>query len=149
MVQEKKLNPPRVVLDTNCLLSALVFSQGRLAWLRAGWQGGRFIPLVSRETASELIRVLSYPKFKLPREEQELLLTDFLPFAETVRIDSVPEGLPVLRDPDDMMFLVLAKAAKAQALVSGDADILAVGDRLGETLILTTHRFADWLNKQL
>jgi putative PIN family toxin of toxin-antitoxin system len=148
MVQGKKLKAVRVVLDTNCLLSALLFSHGRLAWLRVAWQDRRFIPLVSRETARELIRVLNYPKFKLDREEQELLLMDFLPFAETVLIHTIPEGLPALRDPDDMMFLMLAKAANAHALVSGDADILALGDRLGETCILPVGEFAEWLDKQ-
>lgn len=54
--------PPRVVLDTNCVVSALLFSRGRLAWLRRAWQSGRVVPLVSRGTATKLIRVLAYPK---------------------------------------------------------------------------------------
>ncbi len=76
------MSVPRVVLDTNCLISALLFSTGRLAWLREGWQAGRFIPLVSRDTIGELIRVLAYPKFRLDAREQETLLADFLPFAD-------------------------------------------------------------------
>ncbi|MDQ1302499.1 MAG: putative toxin-antitoxin system toxin component, family, partial [Pseudomonadota bacterium] len=31
--------PPRVVIDTNLVLSALVFAGGRLAPLRLAWQG--------------------------------------------------------------------------------------------------------------
>ncbi|TVP81925.1 PIN domain-containing protein [Thioalkalivibrio sp.] len=49
---------PRVVLDTNCIVSALLFSRGRLAWLRHAWQSGQFCPLVSRATAEELIRAM-------------------------------------------------------------------------------------------
>lgn len=56
---------PRVVLDSNVVLSALLFSRGRLAWIRAAWQGGRFVPLASKPTVEELIRVLGYPKFRL------------------------------------------------------------------------------------
>ena len=32
-------HPPRVVIDTNLVLSALVFAGGRLAPLRLAWQG--------------------------------------------------------------------------------------------------------------
>ncbi|MFQ4135329.1 putative toxin-antitoxin system toxin component, PIN family [Nodosilinea sp. PGN35] len=48
----------RVVLDTNVLVSALVFRQGSIATLRTAWQAQHFIPLVSRATATELIRDL-------------------------------------------------------------------------------------------
>ena len=135
----------RVVLDTNCLVSALIFSRGKLAWLREGWQNGRFTPLASRDTVSELIRVLGYPKFKLDKDEQEALLADFLPYVETVQIRSHPEGLPSLRDPDDVMFLVLSVAAKADALVSGDTDIQVVKHQLKNVSILTVAEFAEWL----
>ena len=139
------MSVPRVVLDTNCLISALLFSTGRLAWLREGWQAGRFTPLVSRDTASVLIRVLAYPKFRLDAGEQESLLADFLPFAETVSIDQSPEHLPEPVDPDDRMFIELAVAAKADVLVSGDAAVLAMKNRLGRMLILTAGEFAEWL----
>ncbi len=64
-------HPPRVVIDTNLVLSALVFAGGRLASLRLAWQDQRVLPLVSRATAAELIRTLAYPKFKLTAAEQE------------------------------------------------------------------------------
>ena len=72
---------PRVVLDTNCLVSALIFSRGCFAWLREAWQGGRCVPLASRDTVGELLRVLNYPKFKLSRDEQEALLAEFCPMS--------------------------------------------------------------------
>ena len=84
MVAKGRVTPPRVVLDTNTVVSALLFGSGRLAWLRLAWQAGQFIPLLGHETAAELIRVLGYPRFKLTRAEQEALLADFLPFAEVV-----------------------------------------------------------------
>ena len=64
---------PRVVLDTNVVLSALFFSQGRLAPLRAAWRRAAFHPLVSKPTVEELIRALTYPKFKLTPEDQREL----------------------------------------------------------------------------
>ena len=93
---------------------------------------------------SELLRVLAYPKFKLTRDEQETLLADFLPYVETVKIDRTPEGLPDIRDADDLIFLVLAAVGRADALVSGDGDIQAVRDQF-HIPILTVAEFADWL----
>ena len=72
---------PRVVLDTNVVLSALVFAQGRLAVVRYAWQSGRCQPLVSPATASELVRALAYPKFGLSADEQRELLADYLPYS--------------------------------------------------------------------
>ncbi|WP_415035290.1 putative toxin-antitoxin system toxin component, PIN family [Azonexus sp.] len=135
---------PRVVLDTNCLVSALIFSRGRFAWLREAWQSKRFLALASHDTVSELLRVLAYPKFKLTSDEQETLLAEFLPYVETVKTDRNPEGLPDIRDADDIIFLVLADAGRADALISGDGDIQAVRDQF-HIPILTVAEFADWL----
>jgi putative PIN family toxin of toxin-antitoxin system len=114
----------RVVLDTNIVLSALVFRAGRLGWVRQAWQAGRLVPVVCRETVSELLRVLAYPKFRLTAEEQEELLADFLPWAETATIPDDPAALPDCRDPQDRVFLLLARVAAVEALVTGDADLL-------------------------
>lgn len=113
----------RVVFDTNTVASALIFSKGRLSWLRDHWQGGQVTPLVSKETADEIIRVLSYPKFKLGKDEIQSLLADYLPFAEIVVVDSSTTS-PQCRDVDDQMFIDLAINGKAKVLVSGDSDLL-------------------------
>ena len=134
----------RVVLDTNCLVSALIFSRGKFVWLREAWQAKRFIALASRDTVSELLRVLNYPKFKLSRSEQESLLAEFLPYVEIVKIETTPEGLPQIRDADDVIFLALAAVGAADALVSGDGDIQAVKAQF-HIPVLTVAEFADWL----
>ncbi|MBW4461931.1 MAG: putative toxin-antitoxin system toxin component, PIN family [Nodosilinea sp. WJT8-NPBG4] len=117
---------PRAVLDTNVLISALVFKQGVLATLRQTWQVKGFTPLVSRTTVTELIRVLSYPKFKLTRVEQEELLADYLPYCN---VRSMPLELPAVpdcRDPLDVPFLQLALVGRANYLVTGDRDLLSL-----------------------
>jgi putative PIN family toxin of toxin-antitoxin system len=120
----------RVVLDTGVVVSALVFTRGRLAWLRNGWAQRDFVPLVSTPTVGELIRVLSYPKFQLTREEIEVLLAAYLPCAEVVRVtDNPPSGLPTCSDPADQDFLELAGAGGATFLVTGDRDLLELGDK--------------------
>lgn len=135
----------RVVLDTNCLVSALVFSKKKMAWLRHRWQSGEITPLVSKDTASELLRVLAYPKFQLTREEQALLLADFLPYAETVTKFKLPPNLPVIRDHADQMFLSLAVAGKAEALVTGDNDLLVIKESFNTPPIMTLGEFEQWV----
>jgi putative PIN family toxin of toxin-antitoxin system len=132
--------PPRVVLDTNVALSALVFGKGVTAQLRAAWQAGRCLPLVSTASVTELVRVLAYPKFKLDPQERRELLADYLPYSETVRIPEPAPAVPNCRDPFDAIFLHLAAAGRAVALVTGDADLLSL-DRVGECPIVTPDVF--------
>lgn len=115
---------PRVVLDTNVVISALLFVGGPAARLREVWQAGRFVPLASTATAAELVRVLAYPKFRLTAEEQHELLADYLPYACAVAVPEPPPAVPACRDPYDLPFLYLAIAGRATWLVTGDADLL-------------------------
>ena len=119
-------SPLRVVLDTNVVLSALVFGGGQAGQLRRAWQAGAFVPLASAVTVQELVRVLAYPKFALTRAAQDELLADFLPYAQTVRMPQPPPPVPDCRDPLDVPFLQLASAGQAQWLVSGDKDLLVL-----------------------
>ena len=124
-----------MVLDTNVVLSALVFVQGRLAPLRQAWQQGRCHPLISTATAAELMRALQYPKFKLLAEEQEELLADYLPYCTTVRMPTKPPKTPPCRDPFDIPFLQLALVGKADHLVTGDKDLLSLADTFARSII--------------
>jgi uncharacterized protein len=141
----KKSTPPRVVLDTNIVLSALGFRSGVAARARVAWQAGAFTPLVSTATAQELMRVLAYPKFQLTKEDRDELLADYLPYTATLRIPVPPPHVPECRDPFDIMFLHLAAAGKAKALVTGDRDLLALA---GQTKfeILTLEAFLATIN---
>jgi putative PIN family toxin of toxin-antitoxin system len=125
--------PLRVVLDTNVVLSALVFGGGMAGRLRLGWQQGVFVPLASIATVQELMRVLAYPKFRLSKLEQDELLADYLPYTVTVRIPQPPPAVPNCRDPLDVPFMQLALAGRAKVLVSGDRDLLALADVFGIT----------------
>jgi putative PIN family toxin of toxin-antitoxin system len=132
--------PSRVVLDTNVVLSALVFAKGNTARLRGAWQTGQCLPLVSTATGRELVRVLAYPKFHLDAQEQQELLADYLPYAEVVHVPRPPPVVPACRDPFDLPFLWLAAAGRAGALVTGDADLLTLV-RVGRCPIMTPDAF--------
>ncbi len=132
--------PPRVVIDTNLVLSALVFAQGRLTPLRHAWQDAHCQPLISSATASEFLRVLAYPKFKLSAADQQELLADYLPYCTTVRMPASLPATPVCRDPFDLPFLQLALAGKAKYLVTGDQDLLSLNGQLA-CPIITAEQF--------
>jgi putative PIN family toxin of toxin-antitoxin system len=121
----------RVVLDTNVVLSALVFAGGRAGAVRGLWQSARVVPLASAATAAELARALVYPKFGLNADEREALLAEYLPWCESVRVPARGMRVPACRDPDDRAFLELAVAGAADALVSGDRDLLVLRGQVG------------------
>ena len=114
-----------MVLDTNVALSALALSADSFVWLRDSWKSRRVLLLVSRVTEAELGRVLSYQKFAMTAEDQSDLLEDYLPYCEMVDVGE-PPVVPDCRDPSDRPFLELALAGRADALVTGDNDLLAL-----------------------
>lgn len=121
----------RVVLDTNIVVSALLFPTGQVTWLRDLWTARRILPLVCRATVRELIRVLAYPKFGLEEDDIQAVLGAYLPLTETVDVTDDPmAGLPLCRDPHDQVSLVLALVGRAEVLVSGDIALRELGGQL-------------------
>ena len=139
------MNQLRVVIDTNVLVSAMLFHQSSVTWLRHAWQSDVIRLLASRQTIEELIRVLAYPKFHLTDAEREDLLGDYLPWCETISVPKEIE-IPDCRDPFDRPFLALTLAANADALVNGDMDLLELTDSF-KALILTPTALEKHLNK--
>lgn len=122
----------RVVLDTNTLVSALLFS-GVASRLVPLWQSRRITVLVSKSILSEYLRVLGYPKFDLGEGEiRDLIEEELLPYAEAI---VVRRSLPaVCRDPEDMKFLECAVAGRAEYLITGDQDLRSIGSYRGITI---------------
>lgn len=121
----------RVVFDTTTVVSALVFRMGRLGWLRQHWRDGGCISLISRATTAELAQVLGYPKFALSPEDRHELLAEYLPHCEV--IEPAERCISQCRDADDQPFLDLSQSGRADVLVSGDQDLLALA---GQTVFL-------------
>ena len=118
---------PRIVFDTNVVLSALVFKSANLAWLRAHWRERECLPLISSATATELMRVLAYPKFHLTTDDRDELLADYLPYCE---VTTTKAKCPLIcRDLKDQALLDLAHSGKASALVTGDRDLLVLAGK--------------------
>ncbi len=115
----------KVVFDTNILVSALLF-KGGLAGLVDLWKRGRLIPVLSRETFQEFKAVLEYPKFSLTHQEIKVIIEEeVLPYFEVVEITDTVKG--ICRDADDDKFIACAVSAAADFIVSGDKDLLDMG----------------------
>lgn len=119
-----------VAVDTNTVLSALLFVNGRLVPLRTAWQSGEVTPLLCAQTAEEILRVLAYPEVKLTPEEREELLADYLPSGEVVAPWQSKPEVPVCRYEKDQIFLDLAAVGAAHWLVTGDRDLLNLSGQM-------------------
>lgn len=139
---------PRIVLDTNCVVSALVFQGSRLGWLRTAWQAGSFVPLADRTTVAELLRVMRYGKFKMSANDREDLLSDYVPYLEVVDLAEADVIVPLLRDASDAKFIDLAVRSESDALVIGDRDLLDIRDELPGLRLLTPVEFQAWLERE-
>lgn len=126
-VRTRKDRPPRVVIDTAVVMSALLFGGGPGSRLRECWQRGYCRPLLCRATLIDLQRALAQPQFGFSRAEQDRLLADYLPHALKVR---VPEALREGDEPPALAYARLAMAGRAHVVVSSDPDLLALQGRL-------------------
>jgi putative PIN family toxin of toxin-antitoxin system len=115
----------RLVIDTNVLVSALIFRDSRHLPLREAWQQGRVTPLLSIATYRELKHVLGYPMFKLEDEAITAAVALIGPYIEWVAIDAERvAALPRCSDRDDQKFLQVALCGNADALLSYDRALL-------------------------
>ncbi|HBG05602.1 MAG: putative toxin-antitoxin system toxin component, PIN family [Geobacteraceae bacterium GWC2_58_44] len=136
----QKVTPVRVVIDTNILVSGLLFG-GKPGKLRDLWIAGRLLPLLSKETFTEFRRVLNYPKFRLsPAEIIMLVEEELLPYADV--LDVTVDASGACRDPNDDKFLALAASGKAAYLITGDQDLLVL-QSFKKTKIVTVNDIAE------
>lgn len=121
----------RLVIDTNVLVSALVFRDSRHLPLRDAWQARTLTPLLSTGTYDELRRVLGYPMFKLDPERINAGLAALDPYIEWVTIDEARAAtLRRCSDRDDQKFLATALCGNADALLTYDRALLKMRRRV-------------------
>ena len=80
---------------------------------------------MSQSIWSEISEVLVRPKFDKYLTIQERQLFLFV-FEQKVRFIDIQENISVCRDPKDDKYLELAISGKAECIVSGDQDLLAL-----------------------
>ena len=121
----------RVVFDTNILISALLFPGGcaEAAVLRV--INGMDEMIISREIIREVLSVLA-GKFGKDREELSRIA---VLLSEIGKLTVPSVRLRVLRDDPDNRILECAVAGEADAVVTGDKAILALGEFRGIRLL--------------
>ena len=139
----------RLVLDTNVWLDWLVFLDADVAPIKAAVTHGTAQIFQSPACANELQRVLGYPLSgrALDAAAQDAAMSVCRAITIAVPQSCTAAGaseLPRCADPDDQMFLELARDCDADALITKDRDLLALATRKVKPLlfrILTPRAF--------
>jgi uncharacterized protein len=128
------------VLDTNVLVSAVLFSRSkpREALDKAQIIG---IVLMSDAVFLEAQEVLLRPKFDkyVTQSKRQAFLEDLI---ETVQFIQVIEQIDECRDPKDNKYLELAVNGNAECIVTGDEDLLVLNP-FRKVNIFTVQKFLE------
>ncbi len=126
-------NKPRIVLDTNLLISFLLANQsvpGKAA-LKA-LERGQLI--ASIYTLEELMEVLGRSKFDayISQNDQKEFITYL---SRVVEITIPTTHLEICRDPNDNKFLDTAVSGNVNYIVTGDNDLLVLNPFMKITIL--------------
>jgi putative PIN family toxin of toxin-antitoxin system len=130
------MDPMRVILDTNIIVSGLISEHGAPAQLLNSWTDGSFSLVTSASQVAEFESVILRPSVRplITPAHAARFIDDLHRFA------TVLDRLPVVirsRDPNDDSLLAMAEAGAADYLVTGDErDVLALESH-GKTTIIT------------
>ena len=122
---------PRAVLDPNVLVSALISPAGAAALLLVELRAGAFELVTSPLLLTELKEVLRREKFRRYASQAEVeAYVELLCRESQTYDDPEPSSEPLGVDRDDEYLISLARAARVDALVSGDPHLLNLGHAL-------------------
>ena len=123
----------RIALDTNILLSVIVFKSRKLAAM-LDWICQNHTLILSTYVLDECREVV--------QRKNAALILESLPYEIVYTPQTLPDhGLFTIRDPDDEKVVYSAISASADLLISGDKDLLAV--ELEKPEILTAAQFCE------
>jgi putative PIN family toxin of toxin-antitoxin system len=134
---KKKAEKPRVVLDSNVFISAVLFGGKPREILDLAIKGLIGIA-VSDDILEEIKGVLEGGKFQFPMKSVYALIREIEDVAELVepkqRIEAVPD------DPEDNRVLECAAEAGSNVIISGDSHLLALRS-FGKIKIMSPDEF--------
>jgi putative PIN family toxin of toxin-antitoxin system len=119
---------PRIVLDTNIFVSALISPTGFPFRILQASRQEKLVHLVSDPIVEEYLRVLDYPHIRKIKGITDTLVAEVVSYLvhRTERVELV-SALDLSPDPDDNVFLDTAVDGKTLMLVTGDkTDLLAL-----------------------
>ena len=118
----------RIVLDTNVTISAL-FWKGYPRAIYDLVKAGKATLLSSMRIEAELVRVLSYPKFRLVPAEILPIVNNLRRYVRFIEVKT--EVDIIKKDPTDNIFLGCALDGTADYIISGDHHLLNIGSYRG------------------
>lgn len=129
----------RVVLDTNVLLSAILFG-GTPGRILAAWRAGQLELVISPDIVEEYFEIGERLSKRYSDVDVQPILA--LIVQNAIIVPSNPLLEDVCDDPDDDKFLACALTASTEIVVSGDKHLRAVSGHEGIS-VLTPRQFAD------
>ena len=139
----------RAVFDANVYVSAYIRPEGAPGQiLELFLRNAAFEIVLSADIIEEVLRAFAYPKIRKAvrgKIDPELWFEDILVLADVIAGDLKTPGAS--DDPDDDKYVAAAIEGRAAFIVSGDPDLLDVGEYQG-VRIITPRTFLDLLNIQ-
>ena len=120
-------NVLRAVIDTNVFLSALLGSES-CGQLYEELKNNSFLPVTSKELMEEIEEVVKRKKFDLTAKEIDDMVTLIGKKSKNVILQ---HKIQICRDIEDNIFLDCAVAGRADYIVTGDKDLLALSSFRG------------------
>jgi putative PIN family toxin of toxin-antitoxin system len=136
----------RAVLDTNVLVSAVLVPHSDVARVLDCWRDRLFVLLLSPALLVELGEVLRYPRLRRRHRWTDTEVGQFVDGLATMAV-VVPgqvTGSLIEADPDDDAVIACAIEGSANAVVTGDQHLLALGEVQG-VHIVTPRQFLNAL----
>lgn len=130
----------RFFLDSNILVSGVAFHGTERSILLASFRKEHEL-VVSDDVVREALEVMRQKFPRLRKDAEEVLAT--------LRLEAIPRRtyagqlreFPGLRDPDDAHVLAAAIAARCEAVVTGDRDLLVLGEVEGVRILRPKQAF--------
>lgn len=113
----------KIVIDTNVVASGVYFGEKPQKLLQCTIEK-QFETFISKEISDEYTEIIERLSLKYPNRPKRLSLDSLVSSCSVVK----PERkIEICRDPDDNKFLECAAEAKCLYVVSGDDDLLSLG----------------------
>lgn len=128
----------RAVLDANVVASSLIQPRGASGRILHRLLAGDFQLVTAESVLAETRRCIHYPRVRKrihsTNEEIDAFLAAMAVLGDVVEV-SLFDLSAVPRDPDDSKYLAVALEGRARYVVSGDKDLLEVGEYQGVRIL--------------
>jgi putative PIN family toxin of toxin-antitoxin system len=127
----------RVIIDTNVLIGFLIGK--RLRKLKDRISDSSIVLILTNQLINELRIVASRPKFRKYFDRKDV--DEFVELISEIGLTfEVDNEITICRDPKDNFLLELCRTGLADYLITGDQDLLEIGE-FGKTRIITPDNF--------